>query len=380
MNPWIDISRQIERYAETRKTRAELARQRAERMRARLREEIAPHWEAWRDRASNATGELLPDFDGPPNAIYPVEAHPPFAAILSTDGSQIFPSQHEIAPIALIQVSRIRINYADLNDLPLFEREATVLPPEDVEDEKKPEHDVRFTDQVSDERSLMELAQLADLAESTVQRKDKIPVFALTDGSLILWRLAGREDRSYEKEAVEKYRAQLKRFQQVGVPVAGYISGSNSREIAQLIEFAERESGFAEPDAPPITDAALFFDLLREGQRSAVFHSRSKILVRYKDQRISYFFLRVGSEVAKIEIPRWVADRGELLDALAAQCWMQARLGDGYPIILAEAHEQAVIRGADREAFYALLEQALLRNGITPRVSPKQLRKRASIL
>jgi NurA-like 5'-3' nuclease len=37
----------------------------------------------------------------------------------------------------------------------------------------------------------------------------------------------------------------------------------------------------------------------------------------------------------------------------------QCRRGQGYPVALSEAHEQAVVTGADREEFWSLVEESL---------------------
>ena len=58
----------------------------------------------------------------------------------------------------------------------------------------------------------------------------------------------------------------------------------------------------------------------------------------------------------------------------------QVNKGYGYPVALAEAHNQAVVRGADRSSFFALLEQELIKTGIkNVGTSYKETRKRGSI-
>jgi hypothetical protein len=48
----------------------------------------------------------------------------------------------------------------------------------------------------------------------------------------------------------------------------------------------------------------------------------------------------------------------------------------GYPIALAEAHQHAVVRGAERELFYEMVTAVLLRRGMRATISPKNLGKR----
>lgn len=54
--------------------------------------------------------------------------------------------------------------------------------------------------------------------------------------------------------------------------------------------------------------------------------------------------------------------------------------GFGYPIALAESHNQAVIRSADRYSFFNLLEEQMVHNGLkNVGTSYKEARKRKSI-
>jgi hypothetical protein len=54
----------------------------------------------------------------------------------------------------------------------------------------------------------------------------------------------------------------------------------------------------------------------------------------------------------------------------------QCQKGLGYPNVLARAHEQAVVTGADRLAFEYLLETVLARQGVPARLSEKLHSKR----
>ncbi|MEN9238941.1 MAG: DNA double-strand break repair nuclease NurA, partial [Thermostichus sp. DG_1_6_bins_120] len=97
-------------------------------------------------------------------------------------------------------------------------------------------------------------------------------------------------------------------------------------------------------------------------------------------------YLNVGGgslgevEIARLEFPAWVAQDKELLQRALAGVLSQVQKGFGYPVALAEAHHLAVVRGGDRQRFFALIEQELLRTGLHQvAVSPKEARKRESI-
>jgi hypothetical protein len=60
-------------------------------------------------------------------------------------------------------------------------------------------------------------------------------------------------------------------------------------------------------------------------------------------------------------MPQWVAQCPEQVDLVHALVYDQAARGDGYPVALARAHEQAVVRSADRRTFQTMLEASLYR-------------------
>ena len=112
------------------------------------------------------------------------------------------------------------------------------------------------------------------------------------------------------------------------------------------------------------------------GERTPLFKSSSKILDSYGPHYIYFFYLHVGAEIARVELPEWVAEDRELLDLVHACVFDQAEKGQGYPVTLSEAHERAVVRGADREAFYRFLGDTFVKNDIKVGISSKSLKKR----
>lgn len=131
----------------------------------------------------------------------------------------------------------------------------------------------------------------------------------------------------------------------------------------------------------PLRDSTLFEQLLQPGDRSGLWLSQARILNHYPEaDQVCFCYLHVGTEVARIEMPRWVAADPQLLDQTLGIVLGQVQKGFGYPVAIAEAHNQAVIRGGDRARFFALLEQQLLKAGLTNvGVSYKETRKRGSV-
>ena len=86
--------------------------------------------------------------------------------------------------------------------------------------------------------------------------------------------------------------------------------------------------------------------------------------------------MNTGDEIARVEVPAWVAENDGLLDLSHALILDQCRRAMGYPAAISEAHEQAVITGQDREIFRQMLEDTLQRNRLPVFTSEKARSKR----
>jgi NurA-like 5'-3' nuclease len=109
-----------------------------------------------------------------------------------------------------------------------------------------------------------------------------------------------------------------------------------------------------------VRDRELFINLLAPGERSALFISPSKIVKRYGVHQVYFFYLRTDDEIARVEIPRWVAMDNNLLGLVHVLILDQCRRGHGYPVALSEAHEKAVVTNADKEQFWQLVDSSLV--------------------
>jgi len=250
---------------------------------------------------------------------------------------------------------------------------------------------------VAARRARAELAALAALVERAAE--GGVPTVALVDGTLVLWHLWGRPEAA-RRQGLAALEALLERARARRVPVAGYLSAPRAAEVVNLARVAA--CPLAVPDCPACRhrqegeppcaaaegpdDALLLAPVLAgdgagPGARSALFESRSEILDQYRpEQRVRFFYVDAGAEVARVEVPRWVADEPELLDLVHAAVVDQVRKGLGYPVALDEAHKQALVSGAERRAFYELVSRALARRGVPVGTSRKSLAKRTGVL
>jgi len=192
----------------------------------------------------------------------------------------------------------------------------------------------------------------------------EVPVLALFDGTLIQWEIKETSE-TYKNNFVKNFQRMILIAEQLKEPLAGYISGTHSRDVMEMIRiFLEMKGeGFDKKLLSIIKDADIFKIILRKGGRSAVFRSNAPILNLHKAP-IYFFFLNVGSEVVRIEIPEFIAFDNDLLEITCALILSQSKKGGGYPVALKEAHEQAVIKSSERVFIEELFIDFLRKKGI----------------
>ena len=320
------------------------------------------------------------------NGRYPAPAPPDDFSVLATDGSFMLPDRHSPARFYLINVGRVHLHYGARPDAELSTRAELRYREEELRvNERIPVNPVIL----GMRRAVDELAALAELAHG-VER----PAVALQDGTLVLWGLGGQET-AVRDWILADYLAAFDALRERGIPVASYISYPGGDEVADALRIAACDypaRGLAiNCDAcrderatpacaviPAIADRHLFEHVasLGPGERSDVFRSMSRILSHYGEHTIAFFYLNAGTEIARVEIPAWVADDPAQLDLVHAVIYDQCGRGRGYPSVLQEAHEQAVIGADERRVVEQLVEEALARLGITMLRSAKDASKR----
>ncbi|PKB82582.1 MAG: nuclease, partial [SAR202 cluster bacterium Io17-Chloro-G9] len=96
----------------------------------------------------------------------------------------------------------------------------------------------------------------------------------------------------------------------------------------------------------------------------------------YGQHQVYFYYLNVGQEIARVEVPQWVALDEGLLTLGHTLILDQCQRGQGYPVAISEAHEQAVVDGRDRQLFKDLLAQTLESQGLSSYTSEKERSKR----
>ncbi len=323
----------------------------------------------------------------------------PAYAVVATDGSQIDLDRHGSVACYLINIGHVFIRYGQRPAARLGSQPALYYREEDLYVSDGARRVAIEGNYLSARRDVEEGLALADLAETSLD--GTLPALALQDGTLVRWTLAGAE-RFVQERFLGQYLGYLERMRARGIPTASYISRPRSPEVvgairlmfcpdvdvaagrgARCAECSDVRAG-REPSCAlcqGLVDADVLGPRLAEGQRGPLFVSMSTINIeRYGPHCVHFFHLRVGREVCRVEIPAWVASVPAQVDLVHGLVYDQCLRGGGYPVALARAHEQAVIRAADRRAFERMLEGSLARAESAGTVSAKRESKEFSRL
>ena len=249
-------------------------------------------------------------------------------------------------------------------------------------------------------RTVQEVERLADAVEAA---PPTVPVLALLDGTLAFWDI---QRGNYPRYVVEtlvngRLRGALARLREASrgqrpVALAAYTSRPQTSEVAGAVRAclcvsnpvectrrcSARRSDLAQCDgAAGFDDRELFDALLEPGHRSPLYQTGRRASHFALDLAVGtewsrFYYVHSGTEVARVEVPDWVAEDPELLAMGHAMLAQQCELGLGYPVVISEAHEQAVVSGRDREEFRKLALMLMEQNGLPTPESAKTLSKR----
>lgn len=333
---------------------------------------------------------LLPSWQEKLDAIKNIEIDSNFSkkyAILAVDGSQIYPERH-ISGINcfVLNIGQCLLEYSQKSRV-VLKSEPKVL----TFDQAIPDNDEKFSlDLVDFKREELELNTALENAITLYPgyKNQGTPFAVFFDGSLIFWQLEGKHP-DVKKYFINQYIQALDGFYQHNIPIASYISMPKSRELVNLtkIGFCRFEHANCIPchsiyqtfpckSVDNVLDTQLGQRFLNKFERTTVFQSNSKITGNYPQHlKPCFLYLNIGTEIIRLEFPAWVAQNSEHLDLICKIAIDQANKGNGYSVALAEAHEQAVIKGADRDFFYHLINRKSIELKQKVFMSPKSLKK-----
>lgn len=343
------------------------------------------NWEAVRDSVSvTRSKRLVAGLRESPARVGVCGPRPTPVTVVATDGSQIYPDRNVEPTFYLLNISRIAFQYGTL-ERPLMESVPQLrYRTSDLEHHFDEILESATREAVSAIRDGFELKDLLETARAV--RIDGRPIVAMIDGTLIRWMIRGMRNPQFEQKFIEQYRQLLAQFREDDIPLCSYISMPANTEVINLLELVVGEADDTEdPETQSLqglVDRKVFQATLKPGERSALFESASHIQREYGvPDRICYFYLNVplpsgGSEIGRVEIPNWIAEDERKIDLIHSVVLSECEKGGGYPMILSEAHEKAVVRNAEKELFYHLIEKEMTTAGLPFASSRKSITKR----
>lgn len=361
-------------------------------------EKLVELQESWRDRTLFNSATPIEPLDDRTYIPAPPAAHTVFA----TDGSQISPNHHEIAYCYLLNIGTVMLHYGQSRHPVLDSIPEVFYKPEDLYMSRQ--WGIRTEEWMGYRRAVSEAITLAEMGENWAKFNNNqlpAPTLAMVDGSLIYWFLEPLPSEARDL-ILQPILEAWDRLRLARIPLLGYLSASRSSESLSFLRFQActhevpdcitncPNVGFAATasyadKAPcqvfePLRDAILWATILSPGQRSPLWKSQARILDLYGLNSVYFCYVHVGTEIARIEFPEWVVEDSAQLDLALGMMLAQVHKGGGYPVTLAEAHNQAVVKGGDRSRFFALLEQQMIKAGLkNVGISYKETRKRGSI-
>ena len=319
--------------------------------------------------------------DEPLDNALPVPALPERLTLVAADGSQIYPDRHGLAFYYIINVGSIVFRHGSR------QAPAVATAPRLFyrEDQVYPAGQPVTSDLVGVQRNLAEMQVLADLA--LAEPPDGPSRLALGDGPLLIWLQRVELPAGWQERVLADYLNCLDRLRAGGVAVAGFTSRPFSAEVIALLYLAQLEpderhavASLAETDYRGLTDRALF-GFLKPGERSALFVRGTAANQDFRAQghEVFFFYLNTGGDLARVEVPEWVARQTRWLELVHAAVYDQCLCNNGYPYVLTRADEQAVILGQEREVLEEMIMRAMVRHGMPwPELSHKAQQKRVA--
>ena len=319
---------------------------------------------------------------------HPLDAHlsppqpPQTATIVATDGSQIMPDRHAAHLYYLINVGGI-IFYHGLAVPPDVFSEPQIIYPET---DTVVDDFVFSSGQVSIERDKLEITKLADTAWDS--RSAAQPLVAMLDQRLLYWP-TGAADIA-DSKAIVVWNAAMTKMRDAGALLAGYIDRPGTSAVVTLLRSltAVDDPGFdwkslgKRAATQGLTDADLFRTILAPGERSAVFVYISPPNSRFAEidtlNEVCFFYLNpglAGQQIARVDIPRWVAQEETAVAAVHALIIYQCRILGSYPYVLARADEMAVVGHQDANELNFMIDLVMQRHGIEADITAKQASK-----
>ncbi|MEZ4539326.1 MAG: DNA double-strand break repair nuclease NurA [Chloroflexota bacterium] len=323
---------------------------------------------------------------------------PPQATIIAGDGSQIMPDRHAAFLYYLINIGVIVYHHGQ-GRAPHIQTFPEIFYPQ-IEDDLTEDEPGFDKSQVTIARDRAEIETLANL--STAYRGASGRVLTLLDQRLLYWPMLG--ERGSADKVVADWTRAMRHIYETGALLAGYIDRPGKRSVVTMLQTlldepeVDWKSLGKRPQGNELTDAGLYATLLGPGQRSPVFVDISPANRRFAEEdahiEVCFFYLNAGISnlfvedkldpngearaVARVDIPRWVAEDPAAVADVHALIYDQCRIFGRYPYALARADELAVVGRDDEVNLNVMIDLAMQRAGVSGSQTAKQSGKESA--
>jgi len=321
---------------------------------------------------------LVPYWQGLLGQVITLEEQKQPYTVIAVDGSQIYYDKHQGPPCFLINIGFIQLWYGfagkgiDYGTQPFLSVKFNE------------ENDFASPDFINMQRELYEFEYALSLMNQTQLTMPNAPLFCLFDGSLIFFHL-DTQNPDLKDGFLKKYCDVLEQCFLKNMMIGAYMSLPRTKELVNICKiYAQKDPDCHHQNFQALhrlTDVDIANFYLKPGQRSIVFKSKAPISYLYPVHLQPHFcYLHVGFEVVRLEFPSWIAASDEKVNQLCSVAFDQSNKGHGYPVCLFEAHEQAVIKAADRDFFYQMIAQLSKKESKEYLISQKSMRKQQPIV
>lgn len=207
-------------------------------------------------------------------------------------------------------------------------------------------------------------------AVGTVWRSDR-PTLIMLDGPLC-------------GDAMQQWSHYYDYWSQEHIPLVGYVSAPRTTFLEDAVRVLCDRTCVREAKHGAMRDDCGMSYIVPAQHRGALWHAPHAIPV-------SSVYINTGFEIVRVDMPRYLLESDEQYACVVAIIADQIEKGRGYPLCLAEAHLQSVIKESDRQYILSCyrhtksMQQLLIRQHDTARysafntarISAKLARKRA---
>jgi len=326
-----------------------------------LKNEISSNSKSIMENIRNGNSEQATYYDL--NTAVQVTAIGKNISVFGADGSSIEADRDLPLEFSAINIGYININYGE-NHSAEFDESLTFYP----DNKDIPEIDSKLLSDINAMSALRHVLELEFLIKKMSQSKSPNIKIGFVDGNLYpnfaLSHITNITFKQFLYKRLDEIAQKIINLSKNNTYIISYNSNPNSVHISSKLKGKY---------AAELNDSGVFGNLLNINERSDIFTEISEEETSELNP-VSFSFIKNYKELSKIEFLNGTIDN-EAMNKILAVIISQVEKGKGYPKILIESHEHAVISQSDRAALNTLIEKELNLLHINYTTSQKQQSK-----